>query len=91
MPFLQKRTIIKFVDCVGISHPCVWSSMCVVEWIKMSPSSLAAVSKVSELMDMESMDPRCQSVNKSCETRFNVLFHWCSPNMTLTELFPVLT
>lgn len=49
--------------------------MFVVEGIEMSPGSLAAVSEVPELMDMESMDPRCQSVNKSCETRFYALFH----------------
>ena len=45
--------------------------MSVVEWIEMTPSSFTAIPEVSNLMDMEAMEPWRQSINKSFETRFD--------------------
>ena len=75
-------------------YPRVWSSVCAVEGIEMSPRSLAAVSEVSKLMNMKPVDPRCQTVNKSWETRFYALFYWIQfifTNIPLTECSLVWT
>ena len=50
---------------ISLSYPGVWSAMCVVEGIEMSACGLAAISDVSELMNMETVNPRRQSVNQS--------------------------